>query len=60
MDGDVVPILVFAAIAALVVTIGVFAYRAHKKRMEALTAWAQQLGFSFDESHDSSFDDHYV
>ena len=60
MDGDGVPILVFAAIAALVVTIGVFAYRAHKKRMEALTAWAQQLGFSFDESHDSSFDDHYA
>ncbi len=55
-----VPILVFAAVAILVVGGAIASFRMDRKRREALAALAADLGWSFDPAKDSTHDTLYA
>ena len=46
------PILIFIAVAALIIVGAIFSWMNAKKRREALAAWAASKGLSFTEGRD--------
>jgi hypothetical protein len=55
-----VEILVFAAVAAVVVALAVLAWQAERQRTRELQALADELGLDFDPRDDSAHDDDYA
>ncbi len=57
-DGLIV--ITFIAFFGLVVAFGIYAYHQNQKRLAALREWANSRQFTFDEAHDSTFEDRFA
>ena len=53
-------IVFFVAFFGLVIAFGVYGYKQNQKRLAALREWATSRQFTFDEAHDSTFDDRFA
>ena len=57
---NALPILIFVAIAAVVIFLGVLGVKAERERVRALTDFARRLGFSFSQQKDRTLSLQYA